>query len=425
MRIIHTADWHLGQNFMGKSREPEHRAFLDWLLQFIKAQKIDVLIVAGDIYDTGTPPSYARQLYNRFVVEILGTRCQMVVVGGNHDSVAMLEESSDLFQHIGISQIARPSDDPADQVIELRRYAAFRGDLLDVLEQPAALICAVPFLRPRDIVKSIAGQESDAKQRQLQTAIANHYKAVHDAAVARCHDNKWTCPIIATGHLTTVGATASDSVRDIYIGTLDAFPADAFPPADYIALGHIHSAQRVAKSDSIRYSGSPIPLSFDESRNNREKSVSLLTVGEGGAIETEIVPVPMHRRLQTIRGSLEEIENQLTRLSSDADSDDQTRWLEIVIESQGYLNDLPQRIDAMLEDRNAEVLLLRRQRKPITTSQESEQQHTLSELTVEDVFDYRLKEEINEEQTRDTDLEARLKILHAKVVSEVHSGEAS
>ncbi len=434
MRIIHTADWHLGQNFMGKSREPEHRAFLDWLLQFIKSQKIDALIVAGDIYDTGTPPSYARQLYNRFVVEILGTRCQMVVVGGNHDSVAMLEESSDLFQHIGISQIARPSDDPADQVIELRRYDAFRGDLLDALEQPMALVCAVPFLRPRDIVHSTAGQDSDAKQLQLQTAIANHYKAVYDAAVVRCRENDWTCPIIATGHLTTVGVTSSDSVRDIYIGTLDAFPADAFPPADYMALGHIHSAQKVAKSDSIRYSGSPIPLSFDETRNKREKSVGLLTVGEGGAIETEIVPIPLHRRLQTICGSLEEIENQITRLSSDTDSDKQTRWLEVVIESQGYLNDLPQRIDAMLEDCNAEVLLLRRQRKPIAEALASEHQHTLSELTVEDIFEYRLKEEFpsaqsntadDEERDRNTELKARLKSLHAQVVSEVQSGEAS
>lgn len=131
--------------------------------------------------------------------------------------------------------------------------------------KPGAIVCAVPFLRPRDILESQAGQSEAEKQLALLTAIQTHYQSLYDRAVAKRSELGAEVPIIMTGHLTTVGAKTSESVRDIYIGTLDAFPAGAFPPADYIALGHIHRAQSIGDSGTIRYSGSPVPLSFDES----------------------------------------------------------------------------------------------------------------------------------------------------------------
>lgn len=425
MRIIHTADWHLGQHFMGKSREPEHQAFLDWLLEYIAAQQIDALIVAGDVFDTGAPPSYARQMYNRFVVEMLRDGCQLIVVGGNHDSVAMLEESSDLLGHVGIRQIARPTENPADQVVSV--FARNNH------EQPAALVCAIPFVRPQHVVKSAAGQDITAKQQQLQTAIAGHYQSVYAAAAALRNSHHWQCPIIATGHLTAVGATRSDSVRDIYIGTLEAFPAEAFPPADYIALGHIHGAQKVAGNENIRYSGSPIPLSFDEAGRGREKSVVLLNITEGSELNHQLIPVPPYRSLQTIRGDLKGVEQQLTELAAASDTGSgNTIWLEVIVEAQDYLNDLQQRVAAILEGCNAEVLLLRRLRQKDATTLQSEQQQTLDELTVDDIFDYRLEEAFSAQQTTDEAVEAevaalktRLKTMYQQIVSEVQSGEAS
>ncbi len=425
MRIIHTADWHLGQHFMGKSREAEHQAFLDWLLKFIKEHRIDALIVAGDIFDTGTPPSYARQMFNRFVGDSKDAECQLLLLGGNHDSVAMLEESADLLRRLGVDLVAKPADDPLNQVVRLQGASS---------EAPGALVCAIPFLRARYITKSVAGQDGDTKQQQLQAAIAEHYQAVFNAAEKLRADNQWDCPIIATGHLTAVGASRSDSVRDIYIGALEAFPASAFPPADYIALGHIHGAQKVAGNEKIRYSGSPIPLSFDESGHGLQKSIVQLTTGEGSAIDFEITNVPEFRTLHTIRGTLESIEKQLADLLSEhKPASDFTTWLEVIVSTQDYLDDLQQRVAAMVEGHDIEVLLLRRERKHRSATLEAAQKQTLNELSVHDIFDHRLDEafagiaasaEDESTQTRNRETQTRLKALYSQVVSEVQGGDA-
>ncbi len=227
MRILHTSDWHLGQNFYSKSRAAEHQAFLDWLLETAQAHQVDAIIVAGDIFDTGSPPSYARELYNRFVVNLQQTGCHLVVLAGNHDSVATLNESRDILAFLNTTVIASAG------------YA------------PRAVLCPIPFLRPRDIITSQAGLSGSEKQQQLLHAIADYYQQQYQEACQLRGERK--LPVIATGHLTTVGASKSDAVRDIYIGTLDAFPAQHFPPADYIALGHIHRAQCVGGTEHIRY----------------------------------------------------------------------------------------------------------------------------------------------------------------------------
>ncbi|WP_317473970.1 exonuclease subunit SbcD, partial [Cronobacter sakazakii] len=234
MRILHTSDWHLGQNFYAKSRAAEHEAFLDWLLEAAIAHQVDAIIVAGDIFDTGAPPSYARELYNRFVVKLQAANCPLIVLGGNHDSVATLNESRELLACLNTHVIASAQLTPETQATLLYRRDG----------EPGAVLCPVPFLRPRDVLRSLSGQSGREKQQQLLEAISLHYQQSYEAACALRGERN--LPIIATGHLTTVGVTKSDAVRDIYIGTLDAFPADRFPPADYIALGHIHRAQKVA-----------------------------------------------------------------------------------------------------------------------------------------------------------------------------------
>ena len=248
MRIIHTSDWHLGQNFYSKSRAAEHSAFLDWLLTSAQAHEVDAIIVAGDIFDTGSPPSYARELYNRFVVQLQQTGCQLVVLAGNHDSVATLNESRDILAFLKTTVVAGAGHAP---FILPQRDGT-----------PGAIFCPVPFLRPRELVTSQAGHSGGEKQQLLLNAISDYYQQQYEAACALRGDRP--LPIVASGHLTTVGASKSDAVRDIYIGTLEAFPASHFPPVDYVALGHIHRAQKIGGSDHIRYSGSPFALSFDE-----------------------------------------------------------------------------------------------------------------------------------------------------------------
>lgn len=393
MRIIHTSDWHLGQFFYTKSRAPEHQAFTDWLLEQAVAHQVDAIIVAGDIFDTGSPPSYARELYNRFVVNLQQTGCQLVVLGGNHDSVATLNESRELLACLNTRVIASASDDISQQVLLLNKRDG----------EPGALLCAIPFLRPRDITTSQAGQSGRDKQQSLLTAITQHYQRCWQAAREMREKLNLTLPIIATGHLTTVGVTKSDAVRDIYIGTLDAFPAQAFPPADYIALGHIHRAQRIGGTEHIRYSGSPIPLSFDEL--GKEKSVFLVDFADGKLIQVEPLAIPLFQPMQMIKGSLEEIEQQLAAIP--ARDDGKVVWLDIEISTQSWLNDLQRRIQELTQALPVEVVLLRRSREQREKAIDRHNNETLSELSAQEVFSRRLalvENEKPERQARATEL---------------------
>lgn len=402
MRILHTSDWHLGQNFYTKSRAAEHQAFLDWLLKAAVEHEVDAIIVAGDIFDTGSPPSYARELYNRFVVNLQATQCQLIVLAGNHDSVATLNESRELLACLNTRVIASAQQDPASQALLLNRRDG----------SPGAVLCPIPFLRPRDILRSRSGQSGSEKQQQLLEAITQHYEACYNAACALRGEQ--TLPVIATGHLTTVGVTKSDAVRDIYIGTLDAFPAHLFPAADYIALGHIHRAQKVAASEHIRYSGSPIALSFDET--GKEKSVFLVEFAEGKLRDVTALPVPVSQPLAVIKGTLEEIARALEQWR-DAPAEPKV-WLDIEIATEQFLHDMQRQITRLTEDLPVEVVLLRRSRELREKSLGTLQTETLSELGVEEVFERRLQlEALEEEEAR------RLRTLFAQTLESLHQEE--
>ena len=379
MRILHTSDWHLGQNFYSKSRAAEHEAFLNWLLETAQAHEVDAIIVAGDIFDTGSPPSYARELYNRFVVNLQQTGCHLVIVAGNHDSVATLNESRDILAFLNTTVVASAGHAP--QILKKRDGT------------PGAVLCPIPFLRPRDIVQSQAGLSGTEKQQHLLQAITDYYHQQHaDACNLR---GEQPIPVIATGHLTTVGASKSDAVRDIYIGTLDAFPAQNFPPADYIALGHIHRAQVIGGCEHIRYCGSPISLSFDET--GKAKSVHLVSFSEGKLSAVETLEVPVTQPLAVLKGDLASITAQLEQWRDV--SQEPPVWLDIEITTDEYLHDIQRKIQALTESLPVEVLLVRRSREQRERVFASQQRETLSELSVEDVFNRRLAlEELDESQ---------------------------
>ena len=433
MKILHTSDWHLGQSFFTKSRKNEHAAFLKWLLQQVEVHQIDAIIVAGDVFDTGTPPSYARELYHAFIGELQGMQCTLVVLGGNHDSVSVLNESKALLKYLNSHVIASTYGELSEQVITLN----------DRKGQPSAVLCAVPFIRPRDVLVSEAGQSATDKRQALGNAIKQHYGALYNEALSlrasieekqaeQGSKNSAAIPIIATGHLTALGVSQSESVRDIYIGTLEGFDAKGFPPADYIALGHIHRPQKVAKTEHIRYSGSPIPLSFDEL--NTQKQVVLVTFESESTTPTiSTLPVPRFQAMEVIKGDLKAIEaainksdaitlasqtddavsevdkavsevdkalsevnkplsefNKAISATDNAISSKDPVWLCIEVETEDYLTDLQQRIQGLLEGKNAEILQLKRKRKRTVNSLTEKQNVQLSELSINDVFEARL-----------------------------------
>ncbi|MPT20324.1 MAG: exonuclease subunit SbcD [Pseudomonas sp.] len=385
LRILHTSDWHLGQHFMGKTRQAEHQAFCAWLLEQVRVHDVDVLLIAGDVFDTGAPPSYAREQYYRLVVELRDAGCALVVLGGNHDSPAMLGESRSLLGQLGTQVVPSVGVDLAEQVLVLN----------DRTGQPGAILCAIPFIRPRDVLASQAGQSAQDKQQSLQQAIAEHYRALYELAASKRNELGLTLPIIATGHLTTVGASASESVREIYVGSLEAFPTSAFPPADYIALGHIHRPQKVGGLEHIRYSGSPIALSFDEAR--QQKEVLLLTFAGATLQSITPLPVPVFQPMASLRGSLKELAGSITEAAAQG-TPERPVWLEVQVSTDDYLSDLQSRINALCEGHPVEVLRIRRERGNAAASLASEARETLDELSVEDVFARRLLQETLEEE---------------------------
>ncbi len=390
MRILHTSDWHLGQHFIGKSRLPEHQKFINWLVDKVDEYQIDAIVIAGDVFDTGTPPSYARELYNQFIAELNQRQCCALILAGNHDSVATLNESRQLLSYFRTDVVTRATEVIEDQVLVLE----------DRQNEPGVIVCAVPFIRPRDVLSSQAGQSSEQKSRELGAAIHLHYQALFKQAESIQQTLQRTLgrklPIMATGHLTAMGVQQTDSVRDIYIGSLEAFPASHFPPADYIALGHIHRPQTVSRQEHIRYCGSPIPLSFDELK--WQKQVLLVEFGESAAEAGEdtasakitALPVPHFQPMAALRGDLKQIEQALHEL----DDSELPVWLSIEVETEDYLSDLQSRIEKLVSGFNAEVLLLRRARKQTDRQINRQEKETLAELDPFEVFERRLAAEV-------------------------------
>ena len=419
MKILHTSDWHLGQNFFTKSRKEEHQGFIDWLLQQVATEQVDAVIIAGDIFDTGTPPSYAREMYNQFVVDMQQLNCVLVVLGGNHDSVSTLNESKQILACLNTFVVASTGIAIDEQVFTIP----------DKLGQPGAILCAVPFIRARDMLQSAAGETGLQKRQALGDAIKQHYHTLYHIALLKQKEQKANginIPIIATGHLTALGVSQSESVRDIYIGTLDGFAADGFPPADYIALGHIHKPQIVAKSEHIRYCGSPIPLSFDELGTQKQ----VMLVEFSGAQRTSLQPIsiPIFQPMLVIKGDLAKIEKALQQLNADATADTkvdtgaQPVWLCLEVDTQDYLSDLQQRIQTMTQGSNVEVLQLRRtrnQRRQLLSQMQSE---TLAELTPEEVFEKRLAMEVFDTDDEQETL-GQVRQRFSQILSEVeHKG---
>lgn len=302
MRILHTADWHLGHRLYDRDRTPEHRAALAWLLDTIEEENVDVLVVAGDIFDVANPSNQARELYYEFLGQLARTKCAAaVIVGGNHDSPTMLDAPREVLRWLNLHVVGAARTQVQEEVVEI---AAPDGD------GPGVIIAAVPYLRERDIRKAKFGETSEERLAGLQEGISGHYREVADAAIA-LRQNLDT-PIIATGHLFAGGAS-DHAEKKSYIYQADEHNIEGgqFPEVfDYVALGHIHRAQRVGGAEHIRYCGSLVPLTFVEGEQVR--SVRIVDIGKAGEpVSSRQVNVPYFRTLLRLNAELEEVKQEL------------------------------------------------------------------------------------------------------------------
>lgn len=307
MKVLHTSDWHLGRTIYGRRCTAEFQQFLDWLVSEITRLEIDCLLIAGDVFDNTTPSNTSQAQYYSFLHRVSQTCCRhVVVIGGNHDSPSLLNAPRRLLQHLHVFVVGSITDDLADEVILLRDHE----------NKPEAIICAVPYLRDRDVRHAESYESIEDKSRKLILGIQEHYRRVVDIALQLRKELSLTIPIIALGHLFTAGGKVAegDEVRDLYVGTLAHIHSSAFPSAiDYLALGHLHLAQQVNSCENMRYSGAPLQLGFG--KKNRRKTMTLIQFEDAPRISE--VPVPTFLRFETIQGDHPQVMHEIERFLAD------------------------------------------------------------------------------------------------------------
>ncbi len=379
---------------MGKSRIEEHQAFLSWLLNTIKENNIDVLLVSGDIFDTGTPPNYALELYYNFLKQLsqVNSLNTTIITAGNHDSVSTLKAPKQLLEALNVHVIVN-GDENENIIIPIKE-----GDTTK------AVVCAVPFLRDSVIRQSLGGETVSDKEKLANNGI----KAYYEKAYNKAKELDSNTPIIAMGHLTTVGSRSSESERDIYIGgTLDIGGDYLASMFDYVALGHLHINQTVG-NEHVRYSGSPIPLSFSESKNTQK--VNLVTIGKN--VEVEELEIPLKRKLQVIKGDLETIKKELKAI------EDKTTWIEVHIKDDNpmFANTKIRELATKLE---LTILAVKIEKSEKQLRAKELKAISLDELSVQEVFEKRLElEEIENKEFKE-----QLSQTFKEVVSNLHQEE--
>lgn len=288
LRIFHTADWHLGHHLHGVSRQLEHQHFLDWLLDELHSRQVDVLIVAGDIFDSANPSSAAQSQLYEFLVKAKAQQpmLDIVLIGGNHDSASRLDAPSPILNALGVTVVGGLSRDDQGNI----DWEHLLVPLTNATGEIKAWCGAMPFLRNADLPPG--EQDNDPLISGIQSLYADLFERLQHKA---CNAES----LILTGHCYMVnGAVSELSERKILGGNQHALPVELFPDAiAYVALGHLHLAQRVGANEHIRYSGSPIPLSFDES--NYLHQIVQVDVISGQPVETIAIKIP--RSVQLLR----------------------------------------------------------------------------------------------------------------------------
>lgn len=377
MKILHTSDWHLGRALLGQKRHAEFEAFLDWLTATVCNERVDVLLVTGDIFDSGTPGNRDQQMYFTFLARMTATCCRhVVVVAGNHDSPSFLAAPGDLLRSLSI-HVTGSAGSPEDEVLVLR----------NTRNAPELIVCAVPYLRDRDIRTVEAGESVDDKERKLVQGIRAHYERVAALAVRRreelAAEAGGRLPIVGTGHLFAAGGKTveGDGVRELYVGSLLHVSASIFPKSfDYLALGHLHLPQTVGGHEHIRYSGSPLPMGFGEA--GQQKSVCLVEVAHDTPVRVRLLPVPVFRHLERIRGDWEHIARRIGELKEAGSP----VWLEIVYTGHAVMGDLGRQVDAAVSGSNLRVCRTDNLNARQAALHSVHPGETLDDLSVTDVF---------------------------------------
>ncbi|WP_421546997.1 exonuclease SbcCD subunit D C-terminal domain-containing protein [Pseudomonas sp. QD4] len=371
MRLFHTSDWHLGQNLHGQERDFEHSSFLDWLLRQLKQEQPDVLLIAGDIFDTVNPPVKAQEGLYDFIVSAHEQQplLTIVMIAGNHDSGARIELPAPLMRRLRTHALGR--------VLWLDDGQLDAERLLLPLPDASGAIggwcLALPFLRPAEVTGAQLGDD-------YLKGIGQVHERLIAAAEAKREPGQ---ALIAISHAHMAGGSISeDSERSLIIGNAEALPASLFGPSiSYVALGHLHKPQKVNGEERIRYSGSPIPLSFSEI-DYKHQILDVRLDGETlVSVEPRLIPRAVH--LQRLGPApLAEILLQLGQLPDiDLLADEQRQpWLEVRIRLDEPQPDLRQQVETALQNKAVRLVRIAAEYAGNRTGDSSEDGAQLIEL---------------------------------------------
>lgn len=410
MKILHTSDWHLGRSLYGRKRYEEFSAFLDWLAQTIENEQIETLLVAGDVFDTSTPSNRAQELYYRFLCRVASSCCRhVVVIAGNHDSPSFLNAPRELLRALNVYVVGSITENLNDEVIVLQSAAG-----------PEAIVCAVPYLRDKDIRTVEPGENIEHKNAKMVEGLKKHYTDVCALAEQKRTEFKIAgqgdIPIVAMGHLFTAdGKTIDgDGVRELYVGSLAHVDEEVFPSSiDYLALGHLHVPQTVGSVEHMRYSGSPIPMGYGEAA--QEKKVVLIEF-KGRLSNIVELTVPCFQELVRIEGSMDEIYARLNELKVK----DSRAWLEIEYTDTDIIGNLREMLDETMAGTKMEIRRIKNRRVMNRVMNKVSEDEILDDLDAGDVFVRCLDAFAVPEEER-----AELTVSYNEIIRSLHEDDAN
>lgn len=393
LRVFHTSDWHLGHSLHGIPRDYEHQCFLDWLLDSLEERQADVLLIAGDLFDSANPPAAAQAMLYRFLVAAGRRlpRLQIVVIAGNHDSAARLEAPSPILDALNVHVVGSLRRRPDGSLDAQRLLVPLEGEDGHV----AAWCAAVPFLRPSDL-RGDPQEEADP----LIAGVQSLYQEIFDLAQEVREPNQ---ALIAMGHCYMRSSRISElSERKILGGNQHALPAAIFPePVAYVALGHLHLAQAVGGDQRIRYSGSPIPLALIERKYPHQVVQLDLAGSELVACEPLRIPrfVDILRFPDAGAGQLDELEILLSERDFDPDLPQERHpYLEVAVHLERPDPDLRRRIEAALDGKPVRLLKLTSEYPAAVSGLVSDvPSRRLEELQPDGVFRERYRQQFEED----------------------------
>lgn len=384
----------------GRRREKESAEFLAWLAGVIRDTEADVLLVTGDIFDNGTPPTWAQRLYYRFLMEAAEAGCRHIIItAGNHDSPTFLEAPRHLLEALNIHVVGSAGKDDI-RIIPLP----------DEGDKTGLLVCAVPYLRDRDIRRSAPGESVADKAARVREGIQQHYRDVWDAAVKMRRETGMEVPVVLTGHLFAAGGITveGDGVRDRLAGSLDRVGADVFDgDAAYVALGHLHVPQTVGGRTTVRYPGSPVPVGFAEA--GQKKEVLIVDVAAGAPTVIEPVFVPCFQRLATLQGDMDAIADGLAALKMEGTP----VWAEVIYDGDEVPGDLMAWVAEQTAQSTIEVLRVTDARLVSQAILAGEGCEDLARLTEAEVFLRCMDDRNVPEDQRGVLMDAFMEILDA------------